>query len=283
MGCDGGTIPKRDELVRTKKKPEQIARDVEIDAKWKHCALSQEPLRPPIMACELGRLYNKESILEYLLDKSIYDSAAHIRTLKDAHTLNLTENPAFKEDGPDKGDAYIDRQMAKYICPVVGLEMNGRYRFVYLLKCGCVFSERALKELQNEGCSKCGTLFTKDDVIVINGSDDDVDDLRARMKSRQLLAKQERKAKKKKLDSSGASDAEFVVSKKQKLSAPSASSSLSNGVTASQAKSGGVPSTSKSIAADPNASKTYKSLFTSSDKAKNQQQAHWITYNPFYN
>lgn len=26
MGCDGGTIPKRDELVRTKKKPEQVNR-----------------------------------------------------------------------------------------------------------------------------------------------------------------------------------------------------------------------------------------------------------------
>lgn len=24
MGCDGGTIPKRDELVRMKKKPEQV-------------------------------------------------------------------------------------------------------------------------------------------------------------------------------------------------------------------------------------------------------------------
>ena len=25
MGCDGGTIPKRDELVRTKKKPEKVS------------------------------------------------------------------------------------------------------------------------------------------------------------------------------------------------------------------------------------------------------------------
>ena len=25
MGCDGGTIPKRDELVKTKKKPEQVS------------------------------------------------------------------------------------------------------------------------------------------------------------------------------------------------------------------------------------------------------------------
>lgn len=25
MGCDGGTIPRRDELVRLKKKPEQVS------------------------------------------------------------------------------------------------------------------------------------------------------------------------------------------------------------------------------------------------------------------
>lgn len=25
MGCDGGTIPRRDELVRMKKKPEQVS------------------------------------------------------------------------------------------------------------------------------------------------------------------------------------------------------------------------------------------------------------------
>ena len=37
------------------------------------------------------------------------------------------------------------------------------------------------------------------------------------------------------------------------------------------------------ISNDPEASKVFKSLFTSSDKAKNQTKAHWITYNPFYN
>lgn len=26
MGCDGGTIPRRDELVRVKKKPEQVTK-----------------------------------------------------------------------------------------------------------------------------------------------------------------------------------------------------------------------------------------------------------------
>ena len=41
--------------------------------------------------------------------------------------------------------------------------------------------------------------------------------------------------------------------------------------------------TLKSIQKDPSASTVYKSLFTSSNKARNQQSAHWVTYNPFYN
>ncbi len=38
-----------------------------------------------------------------------------------------------------------------------------------------------------------------------------------------------------------------------------------------------------SVAKDPNASEAYKSLFTSHQTAQNQQKAHWVTYNPFYN
>jgi hypothetical protein len=40
---------------------------------------------------------------------------------------------------------------------------------------------------------------------------------------------------------------------------------------------------SSSIQKDSNATDTYKSLFTTSKKAKNQQSAHWVTFNPFYN
>uniref|UniRef100_A0A915KFN2 Uncharacterized protein n=1 Tax=Romanomermis culicivorax TaxID=13658 RepID=A0A915KFN2_ROMCU len=32
-----------------------IARDVKDAAKWKHCALSQQPLQQPIVTCPLGR------------------------------------------------------------------------------------------------------------------------------------------------------------------------------------------------------------------------------------
>lgn len=40
---------------------------------------------------------------------------------------------------------------------------------------------------------------------------------------------------------------------------------------------------SYSIANDPKASNVFKSLFTSHSKAQEQNKAHWITYNPFYN
>ena len=38
----------------------------------------------------------------------------------------------------------------------------------------------------------------------------------------------------------------------------------------------------KNIQSDPKASAAYKSLFTSSDKCKNQMKAHWVTHNPGY-
>lgn len=33
----------------------QAGKDVELAARWRHCALSGEELRTPIVACELGR------------------------------------------------------------------------------------------------------------------------------------------------------------------------------------------------------------------------------------
>lgn len=38
-----------------------------------------------------------------------------------------------------------------------------------------------------------------------------------------------------------------------------------------------------SIAKDPKATEVYKSIFTSHEDEQNQDRAHWITYNPFYN
>lgn len=201
MGCDGGTIPRRDELVRMKKKPEQVEKNYELNAKWFHCALSQAELREPVVCCELGNLYNKEAVLEYLIDKSSVtsDVASHIRSLKDVKELNLTHNPAFEQKSTEQADSYLDFQASRFICPVVGIEMNGRYKFCFLWKCGCVFSERALKEVPSTVCNKCGKASSDDDIVVINGSEDEVSGMRAKMEEKRQKAKLEKKAKKTKI------------------------------------------------------------------------------------
>nr|XP_014123961.1 protein RTF2 homolog [Zonotrichia albicollis] len=201
MGCDGGTIPKRHELVKGPRKVEKVDKVAELVARWFYCALSQEKLRRPIVACELGRLYNKDAIIEYLLDKSPdktpMESASHIKSIKNVTELQLVDNPAWCGDKESiKGDKYDDLQAARFICPVVGLEMNGRHRFCFLRNCGCVFSERALKEIKAEVCHKCGVPFQEEDVIVLNGNKEDVEILKKRMEERRLKSKLEKKSKK---------------------------------------------------------------------------------------
>lgn len=44
--------------------------------------------------------------------------------------LQLTDNPGYQAAESDKGDVYIDRQAARYICPITGLEMSGKYKYV---------------------------------------------------------------------------------------------------------------------------------------------------------
>lgn len=47
--------------------------------------------------------------------------------LQDLKELKLTENKGYGRPKSEKGDSYIDTQDAKYICPVVGITMNGKH------------------------------------------------------------------------------------------------------------------------------------------------------------
>ena len=70
--------------------------------------------------------------------------------------LKLTPNPSYKPSR--KADSYNDVQSAQYVCPVSGLEMSGVYRFAFLRSCGCVFAEKALKEVHSEHCHSVSIL-----------------------------------------------------------------------------------------------------------------------------
>ncbi|XP_004636070.1 protein RTF2 homolog isoform X2 [Octodon degus] len=301
MGCDGGTIPKRHELVKGPKKVEKVDKDAELVAQWNYCTLSQEILKRPIVACELGRLYNKDAVIEFLLDKSaekaLGKAASHIKSMKSVTELKLSDNPAWEGDrGNTKGDKHDDLQRARFICPVVGLEMNGRHRFCFLRGCGCVFSERALKEIRAEVCHTCGAAFQQDDVIVLNGTKEDVEVLRKRMDERRLRAKQEKKTKKPKaaesVSSAGVSE-DLPGPSKIKSCKPEDPGLEKKGPSAprgaavsgtSSGKAGKPPGAApKRSIADSEESETYKSLFTTHSSAKRpkEESAHWVTHTSY--
>lgn len=82
MGCDGGSIPTRCELVKTKKKKERANPAEVTRVRWSLCTLSKEPLAPPVVACPQGSLFNKEALLTHLLQKTMPAPFSHIKSLK---------------------------------------------------------------------------------------------------------------------------------------------------------------------------------------------------------
>nr|CAG4641902.1 EOG090X0ACT [Eurycercus lamellatus] len=281
MGCDGGTIPKRDELVKTRKKPEQKDKDSELYCKWRLCASTQEPLRAPIVACELGRLFNRESVLEILLDKArAPDCGRHLRNLKDVKSLVLTPNPSFQKYA-NKGDAYDDLQAAEFICPVLGVEMNGKFKFCFIWTCGCVMSERSLKEIKTTVCHKCQQPFKEEDVIVMNPSEEELAIMEANMDSRRSAAKGKGKALKR--QAAGEEAKGEMKGKKLKAEQNGSSSKIAQKLMKLEDPAMAKVKASYSVSKDPNASEVFKSLFTTHNKAINQTKGHWVTYNPFYN
>ncbi|CAK9294210.1 unnamed protein product [Gordionus sp. m RMFG-2023] len=195
MGCDGGTIPTRDELVKQKQKPEQVDKEAERAAKWQYCASSQEELKQPIVACQLGKLYNKEIILNHLITKTLIPNAPHIKSLKHVKNLNLTLNPKYLINDVAATSSTLDTKMAtkgiksnysaRYICPVLGLDMNGTHKFCYIITCGCVISEKALKEIKEARCPKCNTVYSRDlDIITLNPDEAELEALKVKIVQR---------------------------------------------------------------------------------------------------
>ncbi|KAL7302710.1 hypothetical protein TKK_0004763 [Trichogramma kaykai] len=288
MGCDGGTIPRRDELVRIKKKPEQKDKDAELHYRWKNCSIKQLPLQKPIVACGLGRLYSKEAVIEGLLDRSMLpESATHIKNLKDIKALELTENPAYKGEDLIKG-GNKDNGSSQFICPVTGLEMNGKHKFCFLWQCGCVMSERALKEIKGNNCHKCSATFVDDDIVVLNPDDEDLTKMMENLESRRKSKSKKRKNIKEEKSEVKEETGEPSQKKKDKKDKSTSSDSKKVMPARSQAKVPKDPKMHKmsgdySVAQDPNVSEVVKSLFTTHKSEKEQTRAHWVTFNPFYN
>lgn len=187
MGNDGGSIPKRGDMVKFKAKAESYDKDRVNYEKWNLCALTMEPLVKPLVACRLGRLYNKESVVNFLLDKSrfseITEAFSHLTSLKDVKELTIKENSS------SNGEA------SRFVCPVTGKEMNGKSKFFYYRGCGCVLSYQAIPE-DKTSCVNCSKPVKDEEKIVLNGTTVEVEELKSRLgqdKKKQKKAKETQK------------------------------------------------------------------------------------------
>lgn len=138
------------------------------------CPLLQRDLEPPLVADALGKMYNKDALIEFLIapppsaENPVSSrpfgadgllAAGHLRSLKDVQTLKLTPSTSIstmtsREEDDNHGGAtnaakggQAEYARARFECPITMRGMNGSVKFVYVRGCGCVASEVGLKEV----------------------------------------------------------------------------------------------------------------------------------------
>lgn len=209
------------------------------------CCLSFKPLANPVVSDNLGRLYNKDSVVKFLLKRSElgYDNgkskedkvAGHLRGLKDVKELKLSPNTSVNHN-VGVNTLTEEELPAPFVCPLTQREMNGKHRFVYLATCGCVMSESGLRavvaeqannEEQISRCPVCGTSFSTrslgkrdiqagGDVIILNGNEAEVDAMRREMEKKREVELARKKELKSQLKESKDLTAEESEEKRKK-------------------------------------------------------------------
>mmetsp|Transcript_11181 Transcript_11181/g.45506 ORF Transcript_11181/g.45506 Transcript_11181/m.45506 type:complete len:300 (+) Transcript_11181:125-1024(+) len=191
MGNDGGSVPRRIEIVKVRKERKEENKAELVRCKWETCALSKRKLTPPVVACAAGYLYNKDSLLQAMLEGSLPAKFAHVKSLKDLTPVRLTASD---------GAGVRESDRASYVCPVTQTPMKGTYQFSLIKDCGCVVSNRALDEIPDRtACMNCGRPLSQgeDSVLPLNGGKEVVAELLVKHKLAKKAEAEQRKARKK--------------------------------------------------------------------------------------
>jgi hypothetical protein len=161
--------------------------------KWETCAITREPLGKHIVCDEVGTLFNKESVLQKLLDRTLHENPAysHIR-LRDLIEIHPTDNPAYLQHASVGGET---QRVSRFICPISTLEIDFRHKFSALRTCGCVLAETVLAQVNSPTCISCGKPFSPADVIRLNPRDDERDAIVRRLQEKRAAERAEKAEK----------------------------------------------------------------------------------------
>ncbi|EPS39736.1 hypothetical protein H072_6482 [Dactylellina haptotyla CBS 200.50] len=201
MGNDGGSIPTRRELVKSptrRKTTSELRSQSSQNATyhWSFCPLSKQPLKSPVVSDCLGRLFNKQAVVEWLIepekfgDGSEVMKAGGVKGLKDV--VNVVFEIGTAEEGNSEqvlnggimnGNGAGSGRKETWVCPVTRKELGPGAHAVYLIPCGHAFAEAAVKEIKEDACLVCSEKFDKEDgVVKINPTEEaDVDKLKKRI------------------------------------------------------------------------------------------------------
>lgn len=180
MGNDGGSIPKRRELVKEAARALTVS-ELKANAleslghAWANDPLSNEPLdKENVVSDWRGRLYNYETILQGLMPSD--DAAATPNPDSPELTFASTGIKSLRDIVKLKFHQYSPPGSKKAIwaCPISLKELGPSVKAVYLVPCGHVFADVAIKEIgeSTSTCPECSEPFEAKNVVPILPSEE---------------------------------------------------------------------------------------------------------------
>jgi hypothetical protein len=172
MGNDGGSIPKRRELVKEAAKALTAAQIKEAQNEqqeygWTTDPLTRKPLARPVVSDAAGILYNKDSIIEFLLkadDDREKDEMRKIGGVKGTIEGGFAELGTFGDRVKGlkdvvevkfevvEGARELSARGEKWVCPITGAELGPGAKACYLVPCGHAFAGSVVREIKDEKC-----------------------------------------------------------------------------------------------------------------------------------
>ncbi|KAI0517913.1 Rtf2 RING-finger-domain-containing protein [Xylaria bambusicola] len=206
MGNDGGSIPKRRELV---KEAARLPTTSELKATaleslthaWTTCPISSEPLDPHnTVSDSRGRLYNYETVLRCLMPSAdANEPAAEEKQSQEAAEFARSGIRSLKDVVKLRFNIRKDEKRGEIrTCPLSMKELGPSTRAVYVVPCGHVFTEIVVRELlaaeessgadaapeKRSNCPECSEAFPLRDLVPILPVDEaDVEKCTARIEA----------------------------------------------------------------------------------------------------